>query len=83
MLYFFCILHKLNNGNHSTASYLHPFYKNSSIVLYILNNVNQNIRPVRVLNSTIRFGTLLFKCFGTFLHNQNRRALVYPDGFAC
>ena len=76
-------LHKLNNGNYSTASYLHPFYKNSSIVLYILDNINQNIRPVRMLNSTFRFGTLLFKCLGTFLHNQNCHAFGYPDRFAC
>ena len=62
-------LHKPNNGNHSTASYLHHFYKNSSIVLYIQNNISRNIRPVRMLNSTIRCGTLFFKCFGTFLHN--------------
>ena len=32
-----------------------------------------------MLSSTIRFGTLLFKCMGTFLHNQNCHAFVYPD----
>ena len=39
--------------------------------------------PFCMLNSTIRFGTLLFKCLGTFLHNQNCHAFVYLDRFAC
>ena len=36
-----------------------------------------------MLNSTIRFGTLLFKWLGTFLHNKNCHAFVYLDRFAC
>ena len=32
-----------------------------------------------MLNSAICFGILLFKCLGTFSHNQNCHAFVYPD----
>ena len=71
------------------ACYIPPFvlvpYCLNALIRFFITKIVMRLctRTVCMLNSTICFGTLLFKCFDTFFHNQDCHAFLYPDRFAC